>query len=796
MIRPFIILICFIVSFQIKGNTPPDADSVSVTKLKEVASALKQSAPEKDARTISLPTVPEGYYIEYVSSDCLPVISRQGVITTPLVDTDVHLYYVLRDGKGNKMDVPSLSVTVTGRSKEEAGVNPKPFVVPALREWQGKVGRFAVAKKIVLVVNPCYKAELGQVAETFAKDYAALKGSKMTVRYGNPKKGNIYLTLSGVEKTLGEEGYLLEVSDVVTIKATTSLGCFQGTRTVLQLMEQSESIPCGVARDYPKYERRGLTLDVARKFMSLEFLRDYVKFMSYYKMNEFHIHLNDNGFKQFFSNNWDSTYSAFRLESTTYPGLTSTDGHYSKKEFKELQQLAAQYGVNIVPEIDAPAHTLAFYHYDHSLGSKEFGMDHLDLNNPKVYDFLDGLFKEYLDGPDPVFVGKEVHIGTDEYSKKEAEKFRAFTDHYIRYVESYGKKVRVWGALTHAQGVTPVKSDNVTMDAWYNGYAEPADMIEAGYDLVSVPDGLTYIVPAAGYYYDYLNNKYLYESWEPVQIGGVLFPYGHPKIRGGKFAVWNDHVGNGISEKDVHHRVLNSMKVMSQKMWAGNGNGVSYADFAAKAEKLCEAPGVNVAGRVCSKDSLVFWTDFNARSIKDRSANGWKSRGEQGKRVASKEGKALYLPEGEIAQLPLMEIGYDYTMVMDLKREKIARGTVLFQSPHATFWLSEPQTGKLGFSRDGYTYTFDYTLPVGAWHNIAIQGTSKGTALYVDGKLVESLEGKKREYNAGKDKTACIQTLVFPLQTIGSKDNKEPILMDGLKVFNGLQTATEIGKDQ
>ena len=61
---------------------------------------------------------------------------------------------------------------------------------------------------------------------------------------------------------------------------------------------------------------------------------------------------------------------------------------------------------------------------------------------------------------------------------------------------------------------------------------------------------------------------------------------------------------------------------------------------------------------------------------------------------------------------------------------------------------------------------------------------------------MESLEGKKREYNAGKDKTACIQTLVFPLQTIGSKDNKEPILMDGLKVFNGLQTATEIGKDQ
>lgn len=787
MIRPVVFLVSLFVSLQMAGNGAPQVDSVSVAQLKGVASALIQPTPQKGARTIALPTVPEGYFIEFVSSDCLPVISRQGVIRTPLVDTEVHLYYVLRDAKGNKMDVPSLTVKVEGSSKEMPGANAKPFVVPALREWQGKVGSFAVNKQMTVVVNPCAKGELQQVAETLAADYRDLKGSKMAVRYGKPQKGAIFLTLCEEDLMLGDEGYLLEVGEVVTIKANSRLGCLQGTRTVLQLMEQSEQIPYGVARDYPKYERRGLTLDVARKFMSLEFLRDYVKFMAYYKMNEFHIHLNDNGFKQFFNNNWDSTYAAFRLESTTYPGLTSKDGHYTKKEFKALQQLAAQYGVNIIPEIDAPAHTLAFSHYDRSLGSKEFGMDHLDLSNPKVYEFMDGLFKEYLEGEDPVFEGEEVHIGTDEYSKKEAERFRAFTDHYIRLVESYGKKVRLWGALTHAKGVTPVKSEGVTMDAWYNGYAQPDEMIEAGYDLVSVPDGLTYIVPAAGYYYDYLNNKYLYESWEPVQIGGMLFPYGHPKIVGGKFAVWNDHVGNGISEKDVHHRVMNSMKVMAQKLWAGNGNGVAYPDFAAKAERLCEAPGVNVAGRVASKDSVLFWTDFNAGAIKDRSANGWKARGERGKRVASKEGKALLLPEGTIAELPLVEVGYDYTVVMELKREQSVKGTVLFQSPHATFWLSEPLTGKLGFSRDGYTYTFDYTLPVGEWHTITVQGTSKGTALWVDGKLLERLEGKKREFNNGKDKTACIQTLVFPLQTIGSKDNKEPILMDGLKVFNRLQ---------
>jgi len=78
------------------------------------------------------------------------------------------------------------------------------------------------------------------------------------------------------------------------------------------------------------------------------------------------------------------------------------------------------------------------------------------------------------------------------------EKFRYFTDYYIRFVEKFGKQACIWGALTHAKGDTPVKSDNVVMGAWYNGYANPADMIKQGYKLISIPDGLLYIVPAAG----------------------------------------------------------------------------------------------------------------------------------------------------------------------------------------------------------------------------------------------------------------------------------------------------------
>lgn len=63
----------------------------------------------------------------------------------------------------------------------------------------------------------------------------------------------------------------------------------------------------------------------------MSYLQDLVKIMAYYKMNTLQVHLNDNGFKQYFDNNWDKTYAAFRLESETYPGLTARDGSYSKK---------------------------------------------------------------------------------------------------------------------------------------------------------------------------------------------------------------------------------------------------------------------------------------------------------------------------------------------------------------------------------------------------------------------------------------------------------------------------------
>jgi glycosyl hydrolase, family 20 len=634
-------------------------------------------------------------------------------------------------------------------SLTRAAVNPKPFVVPELKQWTGKDGNFTPGKDARIVCTS-QNPELLRIARMFADDYQQMFGQTLSVAQGKATSGDFVLSLSA-DKKLGEEGYAIKITDRVAISAPTPTGLYWSTRTLLQLAEQNQerSLPQGTIRDYPDYPLRGFMIDCGRKFIPMAYLQDLVKIMAYYKMNTLQVHLNDNGFKQYFEHNWDKTYAAFRLESETYPGLTARDGSYSKKEFIDFQKQAVSNFVEIIPEIDVPAHSLALTHYKPEIGSKEYGMDHLDLFKPETYEFVDALFKEYLEGDNPVFVGKRVHIGTDEYSnakKDVVEKFRAFTDHYIRFVEGFGKQAVVWGALSHAKGDTPVKSENVVMNAWYNGYADPATMIKDGYQLISIPDGLVYIVPKAGYYYDYLNEPYLYKEWTPAHIGKAVFDEKHPSILGGMFAIWNDHVGNGISVKDIHHRIFSPLQTLSVKMWTGAQTGIPYETFNEKRALLSEAPGVNQLARIGKKPELVY----------ERST----------------------VAPGSTSDYP--EIGYNYTVSFDITGAKESEGTELFRSPNAVFYLSDPIRGMMGFARDGYLNTFPYKVNPGEKATIQIEGDNCSTTLRVNGKVVDEMNTQKLYFNAGKDSMNYVRTLVFPLEKAGNFNSK----VQNLKVYN------------
>ena len=625
----------------------------------------------------------------------------------------------------------------------------KPFVIPELKEWKGATGFFMPKQSVRIIYGA---PGLQKIARQFAADYKALFGVLPEIAEGKPCKGDFFFTIKR-DKKLEKEGYDIVIGDYVKVSANEPVGVYWATRTLLQMGEQYKNgnLPKGHIRDWPDYGIRGLLIDCGRKFIPMNYLRDLACIMSYYQRNFMHVVLNNNGFKAYFNDDWNQTYAAFRLECETYPGLTARDGYYTKKEFVHFQEEAAERFVEIIPEIDVPAHSLAFSHYKPELGSKEYGMDHLNLSHPEVYSFVDALFKEYLDGENPVFRGPRVHIGTDEYSNKKkevVEQFRAFTDHYIKFVEGFGKQACVWGALTHAAGETPVKSDNVIMYAWYNGFANPKDMVQQGYNLISIPDGLTYIVPLAGYYWDYLNTERLYKQWTPAHVADVVFEEKDPAIIGGMFAVWNDIVGNGISVKDIHHRIFPALQTIAVKTW-NIAPAFSYTEFETKRQKLSEAPDVNQLGRIGDdENSLVYETS----SITPGS------------------------------ELPYTEIGYDYTITFDMEAANENYGTELFRSPNAVFYLADPVKGMFGFSRDGYMNTFAFRPYPGEKISVKITGDALSTSLFINGQLIERMGIEKRYLNEAEKQNNFIRTLVFPLKNAGNFKSK----ITNLKVYNRL----------
>lgn len=622
-----------------------------------------------------------------------------------------------------------------------------PKVIPALQKWESAKGFLLLKEKGTIYVSEEDKDQLEWCASQLAEDIKEMFGWQYSVEVERPSKNAIILSLDDSAVKQGEESYEMKISDNVTIKASDKKGVFWGTRTLLQMIcNQPSGLQKGKAIDYPEYPSRGFMIDVGRKFFSLNFLKEYIKIMAFYKMNELQVHLSDNGFVEFFNNDWNKTYSAYRLESERYPGLAAKDGHYTKEEFRNLQIWAAKHGIKIIPEIDVPAHSLAFVHYNPNLAAscKEYGMDHLDLYKDEVYTFVDNLFDEYLSGDTPVFIGNEVHIGTDEYNMKEGEQFRVFTNHCINMVKKYGKTPRLWGSLNQMKGNTKVDLNGTVVSAWNYDWMDMESAIKAGAKVVNMCDNFLYIVPAVNYYHDFLDYKWLYENWTPEMMKEGHKMEKNPNILGAMFAVWNDRVGNGISEQDVHIRAFPAMQLLSEKLWKGdNHNNNSYSSF----EKLCkatpEAPGVNLAARVdapmnlteCDKEIKLCGTNYITSNVK--------------------------------------EIGYPYSVEFEVCADEVpVIDAILFKGPHSEFIANWHNTGKFAFSREGYEMVFhNFSLEPGRWTKVKVEGNKDVTSLYIDGELKERLEGKIGQvYNRKAERLDKIwyrETLIFPLEQIG-----------------------------
>jgi glycosyl hydrolase family 20 len=475
--------------------------------------------------------------------------------------------------------------------------NPAPSVVPMLREWHGGNGSFLLNTDTQIVLDPQYADQLQATAHVFQRDLTAETGLAVPIVVAkNPGFGSFFLTLQTPDSSLGTEGYTFDVNNTVIINARTSTGAFYGTRTALQILQADPNhmhIPKGFARDYPQYQERGFMLDLGRKFLPLPLLEDYIRLMSWYKFNDLQLHFNDNVINGGDSSNWQQQYAAFRLNSPAFPGLAAADGSYTQAQIQELEQVASTYAVTITPEIDTPAHSLALTQYDPPLASPKYSKEFLDLSNPATYTFVDKLWNTFL----PWFTTSQVHIGVDEYSANDADKYRTYINYYDRFLHQQDKTVRMWGSLSLIQSSVKVNTD-IVLEDWDNHWANPVAMAHQGFQLINMNDNLLYIVPHAGYFHDFLDTRLLYDHWDPsifdVHNPALNLSPDDPLLLGGMFAVWNDLLGSKISVQDITARIEPAFPVVGEKMWSGPTPKTSYAQFEQYVQQVGLAPNTHL----------------------------------------------------------------------------------------------------------------------------------------------------------------------------------------------------------
>ncbi|MCH5270672.1 MAG: family 20 glycosylhydrolase [Lachnospiraceae bacterium] len=482
-------------------------------------------------------------------------------------------------------------------------INPAPIIISEIMNWKGGTGYTDISELNYIV---CPDEELKEIAETLQKDIFVITGTNLQIIYTQQKSSDHAIILQIQDKNLLPEEYVLDIGLDILISGADTNAIFWGTRTLLQLILQDTSLPRGLIEDFPTYKVRGLGIDVARKPVSIDTLKEIIILMSWYKMNDLHLHLNDNAIMAYVSDSAINAYSAFRLESQIKNNdgvsITSEDYHYTLEEFAELLAFAKVYHVNIIPEFDTPAHSLAFIKvFPELTTSMDSSAEHFDLTNPAALDFAKNLWDEYAT---TLFADSDVlHIGLDE-SFTDSTLYYQYADALSRYLIQQGKTVRAWGSLSQLTSDIPLDTRNIQLNIWKTTWANPEDMINSGFHIINTQSHHLYIIPGGGY--DYLDNEYLYDVFEPNVfdteelygqiVDTIVIDPTDDHLLGAAMFIWNDFACDAIdldiNEYDIYHRILFSIPYFAQKVW-GTECKYSYAEFADNISLITNIPGAS-----------------------------------------------------------------------------------------------------------------------------------------------------------------------------------------------------------
>ena len=362
------------------------------------------------------------------------------------------------------------------------------------------------------------------------------------------------------------ESYRLDItSRQAILKAPTVVGAIRGLETVLQLLNADRNgyfLPGVLIEDAPRFPWRGLLIDVARHFQTMEVLKRNLDALAAVKMNVFHWHLTED--------------QGFRVESKKFPKLhqLGSDGNYfTHEQVREIIAYARDRGIRVVPEFDIPGHSTSWLVGYPELGSapgpytieRRPGIFEpaLDPTREETYKFLDGFLSEMA----ALFPDEYMHIGGDENEGKQWDRNPAiqtfmkekgikdnhalqayFNTRLLKILQKNGKKMIGWDEI-----LQPELPKDIVIHSW-RGTAALAEAARKGY----------YGILSNGFYIDLIQPASHHYSSDPLPADSTLSSEEAKHVLGGEATMWAEWA----TPETIDSRIWPRTAAIAERLWS------------------------------------------------------------------------------------------------------------------------------------------------------------------------------------------------------------------------------------